>query len=214
MQQDKMARLLPEIFQATAGQQGPLDAFLAAQERLHEPCEAAITSFAVHLDPRTAAPPFVYMLARWVDLDYLVDGPAHTPHFAGGVGRLRALIATVAKNGRERGTGATLIRLLETATGVSGFRIEPDPTIPFHFTLHAPREALPFKGFVKRLLEAEKPAFATCELRFPDSEPATGESVHEAAAGDGPDDHDPSRDAAGDDPAADEDDAADEEEEH
>jgi hypothetical protein len=214
MQQEKMARLLPEIFQATAGQQGPLDAFLAAQVRLHEPCEAAIGSFADHLDPRTAAPAFVYMLARWVDLDYLVDGPAHTPHFAGGVGRLRALIATVARNGRERGTGTTLIRLLETATGISGFRIEPDAAIPFHFTLFAPRDAVPFKGLVKRLLEAEKPAFATCELRFPEPEPATDEPAHGATADDDPEDHDPAEEAAGDEPAADEDSAADDEEEH
>lgn len=210
MRQDKIARLLPEIFQATVGQQGPLDAFLAAQERLHEPCEAAIGTFADHLDPRTAAPPFVYMLARWVDLDYLLDGPARTPHFTGGVGRLRALIATVARNGRERGTGATLIRLLESATGVSGFRIEPDTAIPFHFTLFAPPEAVPFMSLVKRLLEAEKPAFATCELQFTEPEPMTDESVHEAAADSGPDDRE---ERAEGDLSTDEVDAADEEEE-
>ena len=104
MKTEKIARLLPEMFQATVGSSGPLDAYLAAQEQLHEPCESAISQFPEHLSPRTAAPAFVYMLAYWTDLDYLLDGSLQAPHFAAGVGRLRELIASAARNGRERGT--------------------------------------------------------------------------------------------------------------
>jgi len=166
MKAAKIARLLPEIFQATVGRGGPLDAFLAAQETLHEPAEAAIARFAEHLDPRTAPPAFVFMLARWTDLDYLLEGSPAAPYFPGGVGRLRELVAAVARNGRERGTERALIRMLETATGCRGFRIESDAAAPFHFLLVAPPEAHTFKRLVRRIVDAEKPAFATCEVRF------------------------------------------------
>lgn len=166
MKAEKIARLLPEIFQATAGRGGALDGFLAAQEALHEPAEAAVARFAEHLDPRIAPPAFVYMLARWTDLDYLLEGPPTAPYFSGGVGRLRELVAATAKNGRERGTERALIRMLETATGCRGFRIEMDDGAAFHFRLVAPYEARTFERLVRRIVDAEKPAFATCEVRF------------------------------------------------
>jgi len=171
MKAEKIARLLPEIFQATVGRGGPLDGFLAAQEALHEPAEAAIAAFAEYLDPRTAPPRFVYMLARWTDLDYLLEGSPATPYFPGGVGRLRELVAAVARNGRERGTERALIRMLETATGLGGYRVEMDSAAPFHFRLIAPYEARTFERLVRRIVAAEKPAFATCDVRF---EPAPG----------------------------------------
>lgn len=181
MKADKMARLLPEIFQATTGVEGPLDAFLAAQEQLHEQCETAIARFPEQLDPRTATPPFVYLLACWADLECLLDGPPHAPRFAAGVGRLRELVATAARNGRERGTERTLIRLLETATGCAGFAVEQDRDTPFHFRMTAPKEARAYARLVKRLLEAEKPAFATCELRFAPTEPTDDDGQPDAA---------------------------------
>jgi len=166
MKAEKIARLLPEIFQATVGRGGPLDGFLAAQEALHEPAQAAIAGFAEYLDPRTAPPRFVYMLARWTDLDYLLEGPPAAPYFPGGVGRLRELVAAAARNGRERGTERALIRMLETATGCGGYRIEMDDARPFHFRLVAPYEARTFERLIRRIAAAEKPAFATCEVRF------------------------------------------------
>lgn len=169
MKTEKIARLLPEIFQATVGASSPLDGFLAAQEQLQAPCESAISGFPEHLDPRTAAPPFVYMLARWMDLDHLLDGPSDAPRFAAGVGRLRELVASAAQNGRERGTERALVRFLETATGCGGFTVATDGAGTFHFQVSAPEEARPLKTLVERIIRAEKPAFATFELRFEDS---------------------------------------------
>lgn len=166
MKTDKIARLLPEIFQATVGTEGLLDGFLAAQERLHEPCEMAIGQFPKHLDPHTAAPPFVYMLAVWMDLDYLLDGPPEAPRFVAGVGRLRELIANASRNGSTRGTEQALLRFLETATGCRGFAVATEGEGMFHFSVLAPTEARSFKNLVERIIEAEKPAFATCDLRF------------------------------------------------
>jgi len=175
MKANKIARLLPEIFQATAGAQGPLDAFLAAQEKLHAPCESAIDRFPEQLSPRTAAPPFVYMLAYWTDLDYLLDGTPRTPHFAAGIGRLRELVATAAWNARERGTERAMIRVLETATGCPGFEVDVDAEHTFHFRVTAPPQARAFQDLVKRIVDAEKPAFATCDLEFARSEAAADE---------------------------------------
>lgn len=168
MKAERIARLLPEVFQATVGNQGPLDGFLAAMQELQDPGEAAISRFPDEINPRTASPQFVYMLAYWTDLDYLLRGPAGAPQFVGGVGRLRELIAAVARNNRERGTAQTLLRTLETATGCAGFRLETSAATPFHFELLVPREARPFEEIVLRIVAAEKPAFATCDVRFED----------------------------------------------
>lgn len=168
MKTEKIARLLPEIFQATVGTSGPLDGFLAAQEQLHEPSETAINQFSEQLNPRLSDPAFVYMLAYWMDLDYLFDGPPEAPHFAAGVGRMRELIATAARNGRERGTEKTLIRFLETATGCKGFRVETDLGGTYHIRISAPKEARTFETLVRRVIAGEKPAFATFDLQIDD----------------------------------------------
>lgn len=177
MKREKIAQLLPEIFQATAGSSGPLDGFLAAQEQLHEPSEAAIGRFPQELDPRTASAPFVCMLAYWMDLDYLLDGPPHAPYFAGGIGRLRELVASAARNGRQRGTAETLIRFLETATGCAGFGVDTDASSAFHFEVIAPQEARPFERLVRRIIAAEKPAFATSTVRFAGAEGAAASEI-------------------------------------
>ena len=160
----RIARLLPEIYQATTGRSGPLDAFLAAQEQLHEPCETAIDNFASQLDPRRADSRFVFMLAHWLDVDYLLEGSKDKPYFAAGVGRLRELIATTARNGRARGTSETLVKMLETATGCSGFRVETAEDGTFHMRVTAPATARNFEKLVRKIITGEKPAFATYEL--------------------------------------------------
>lgn len=166
MKAEMIARLLPDIFQAVAGSQGPLDGFLAAQEALHEPSERAISGFAERLDPRTAPPSFVYMLAHWMGLSYLLDGSEGAPRFAGGVGRLRELIATTAANGKARGSMTGIVRMLETASGQRGFSIESDPEQAYHVHIRAPAGSAALRSVIERIIEAEKPAFATYELQF------------------------------------------------
>jgi hypothetical protein len=163
---ERIAKLLPEVFQATVGAKSPLDGFLAALQHLQDPSEAAIGRFPEEISPRTASPPFVYLLTYWTDLDHLLRGPAGAPQFAGGVGRLRELVATATRNNRERGTAQTLVRMLETATGCAGFRVQTTEAMPFQFELLAPHEARPFEELVLRLVAAEKPAFTICHVRF------------------------------------------------
>lgn len=164
MKAEQIKRLLPDIYQAVAGTAGPLDGFLAAQEHLHAPSEAAIETFSDKLDPRKAPPKFVYLLAHWMDLGYLLDGPAKSPHFLGGVGRLRELILFAAALGKRRGSAEAIVRILETATGFEGFEIIADPARAYHVTIVAPAGADSFRSVITRIIEAEKPAFTTYEL--------------------------------------------------
>jgi hypothetical protein len=92
--------------------------------------------------------------------------------FAGGLGRLRELIAWAASESKWRGTSVGLVGLLERATGVEGYRVEEtvldeaNQPLPFRVRVIAPPEAEPYFELVERIVEHEKPAHvvATAEL--------------------------------------------------
>jgi phage tail-like protein len=180
MTRDEIERLLPSIFQRTATSGTPLAALLEVMERMHAPAEAALASLHVTLDPRTAPDRFLPFLARWVDMDPIYTeggrrGGAVTLAAVASVidpGRLRELLAQAAYLAQRRGTRAGLLCFLETATWVAGFRIDERVTDergrvrPFHFRVHAPAAAAPREALVRRIIELEKPAYVTYDLRF------------------------------------------------
>jgi phage tail-like protein len=163
MKAERIAELFPEIYRVTVGTRGPLDGFLAAQEALHAPVERVLDRFAEQFDPRLADERFLRMLVHWVDLDYLLDGRGETSRFPGGSGRLRELVAAAAVFIRGRGTAETLVRLLETATGSTGFSVH-DGERPFHVRVVQPPLADDLRLLVRRILEREMPAFVTYDL--------------------------------------------------
>jgi P2-related tail formation protein len=184
MKRNEIEQLLPEIFRRTVRPGNPLYALLAAMEALHAPSEAVLAELDRYLDPYRAPDSFVPYLARWVDLQRFLaefpepeesEGgagrPASVP-FAGGLGRLRDLIATAASLSKWRGTAKGLLRFLETATGVHGFEI--DEAVPgpdgkprsFHLGIRAPAEAQRYQALVERIIEMEKPAYVTYTLTF------------------------------------------------
>ncbi len=175
MKRDAILRLLPAVFQRTARPGTPLVALLDAMEALHAPAEEALGCWDATLDPRRTADAFVPYLARWVDLEDLLErsptGAAREP-FAPGLGRLRELIAAAPALARLRGTAKGLLLFLETATGVRGFTVEesvlgPDgQPLPFHVRLHAPAATAPYRSLIVRIIDREKPAFVTYEMTF------------------------------------------------
>jgi phage tail-like protein len=180
MTRDEIERLLPSIFQRTAGPGTPLAALLEVMERMHAPAEGALDGLHVTLEPRTAPDRFLPYLARWVDLDPIyTEGarrgePVTLARVASAIDleRLRALLTQAAQLAQRRGTRDGLLRFLETATGVAGFRIDEQVTDsagqvrPFHFRVSAPAEAASRRALVQRIIELEKPAYVTYELQF------------------------------------------------
>ena len=74
-----------------------------------------------------------------------------------------------------RGTRRGLVRLLELATGVTGFEIvegrAPDGTPrPFSIDVIVPAGAAAELPLVTRILTKEKPAYATCTVRVAETE--------------------------------------------
>jgi len=177
MQRDRIARLLPEIYQAALQPGSVLDAILQVMEAQHETAEAALAGLDATFDPRRADDAFVVMLATWVALGPLVEPPDMS-----GDGRrqrmmiapanLRELTARAAELARARGTSASLITFLELATGVSGFAIDDDPRdaagrpLPFAATLRVPAEASSFRDLIETIVAREKPAFTRVEIVF------------------------------------------------
>ena len=183
MKRNEIEQLLPSILRYTAYPGSPLVALLDVMESLHAPSEEILDNLAAFLDPYQAPDHFVPYLARWVDLGrFLTEAPAFgradsetlsevsTP-FPPGLGRLRDLISSAAQLWQWRGTRRGLLGLLETATGIKGFEIDEPvspagPARPFHLLVCAPAQAELYQRLIEQILEMEKPAYVTYELRF------------------------------------------------
>jgi len=180
MKQNEIRHLLPAIFQRTLNEANPLAAVLGVMEELHAPSEEKLRTLEANFNPYRAPDAFVPFLARWVDLDRLLDKPSAESRalkslprlLPTGLGRLRELVAAAAHLSQWRGTSKGLLLFLETATGARGFEIadrvfgpEGQPR-PFHFLLRAPPESLPYRTLIECIVESEKPAYVTYELEF------------------------------------------------
>lgn len=183
MRQAEIRRLLPSVFERTVDGGGPLAPLLDVMEHLHEPAEQVLSDLDAYLDPVRTRDDFVPMLARWLDLDWLmVENPEEAlpsdfAPLASGTGRMRALVGAAASLSKLRGTIDGLTRFLEITTGVSGFAIYENVTAesstrPFHLLVSIPAPARRYESVIRRVLEAQKPAYATYELS---AEPALEE---------------------------------------
>ena len=63
-----------------------------------------------------------------------------------------------------RGTPVGLLRVLEIATGLTGFVLEEPPDRPFHVLVHVPAAGAEVVGLVGRIVELEKPAAVTVQI--------------------------------------------------
>ncbi len=172
-------RLLPRVFQRTLRPGSPLTAIVELMSALQHPIEEALARQSIHFDARRASAKFVPFLSRWVDLDYLLAATSQSfssrryqPTLSTGHGRLRELIATTAQLSRWRGTSHGLVSFLITATGDPGFEIEENPIDEegrpraFHLTIRAPEGSRRYRTLLERIIEHEKPAYVSYELRF------------------------------------------------
>jgi phage tail-like protein len=177
MQAERIKRLLPEIYQAAAQPGTVLDALLGVMEVLHEPVERHLDQLDAVFDPRRADDRFLRMLASWVALDSVLEGPASAAserrsRAAIAQGNLRELVAETVNLARSRGTSRSLRRFLELATGLSGFDIQDAPAgpdgraQPFAARIIAPAEAASIAPLIERIVASEKPAFTTVEIVY------------------------------------------------
>ena len=186
MTPDRIAALLPAVYQETRRAGGLLDAMLAAMSGLHEPTENMLGSLDQLVDPRQTDNRFLPMLAFWLDLDAYLDWPGGypglgQPSYPAGPGRLRALVAAAPGLRRARGTAAALADFLETATGVPGFTVTNTEDTRFAATITVPPAARRHADLVDRIVERERPAFVTYQILFaadPASDPKPPEPDH------------------------------------
>lgn len=176
MRRNEIKHLLPGVYQlalhpVATGELEPdrrLAAALDAMEELHQPSEEILEHLDAFVDPRRAPDDFVTYLAGWVDLDWLAVGGRVTT----GPGRLRELVSVAMALSRWRGTARGLLDFLRAATGVSGFRIDEQPLgpdnqpVPFRIRITAPGVMREHAALIERIVEAEKPAFVTYEVRY------------------------------------------------
>jgi phage tail-like protein len=180
MHHAEIERLLPGVFQRTNAPGSPLRALLLVMEKLHAPSERVLEELPVYLDPRSADPRYLTMLAHWVDLDRVLpprgfSAPPRTwssPATGLAEDALRELVAQAARLAKLRGTAAGLRAFLEIASGYAPFRLEEGvqgadgAVIPFHVRVVAPGAAREALALIERITELEKPAYVTYEIVF------------------------------------------------
>jgi phage tail-like protein len=176
MKRAEIEQLLPGVFQRTAKPGGPLAALLEAMEGLHQPTEDVLAHLDEFFYSRRTSDKFVPLLARWLDLAFLLETPGgdklktrSSETISTGLGRLRELVASAAELSKWTGTAQGLRRFLHIATGESGFEIRENldregRLRPFHLTVVAPASMKPNRDLIERIIESEKPAYVTCEL--------------------------------------------------
>jgi phage tail-like protein len=163
-QRKELARLLPHVFQRTFGPgENVLSAYLGAMVALQEPDVTILGSLARYFDPEFADDAYIPFLAQWVNMSDLLD---ENNTFPGGMQRLRNLILDVIHLAQWRGTRTGLRMFLETATGLTDFQVAESESQPYHVIVSCPPEAVSLRAFVDKIIEREKPAYVTHELRF------------------------------------------------
>ena len=165
--------LLPEVIQRTDQPDSPLFAVLEVMEALTEPSEDCLNRLADFFTPYTTSEQFLPFLASWLDLDrFFANAQLQESFLSIDSGRLRELIAAATHLSQMRGTVSGLQLFLETATGITGFKItenvlpDSDDVIPFHVHVYAPSAAKPKNALIERIIEQEKPAYVTYRLEY------------------------------------------------
>lgn len=178
MKRIEMEHLLPGIFQQALQEGTPLSALLDVMEILLVPVEAILDQLDTFFDPYRTPDVFVPYLASWVDLErFLLKASDEfsmqaSPPLPGGLGQLRELVAAATLLAQWRGTAKGLLRFLETATGVQGFTLEEQvrradgQLLPFHLRVHVPSSAAVYRVLIEGIIESEKPAYVTYELKM------------------------------------------------
>lgn len=180
MKAEEIAALLPAVFRNALPGDTTMAALLDAMEVLQDPVERRLASVDGVFDALTTSDPFAPMLARWVDLEWLYADEDQTDPFAAAqswfesglpIGRLRLLIEESHRFAQERGTARELVRFLEIATGVDGFSVDDAITggAPFHLRVLVPPAAQNHMSLIERIVNTEKPAYATWEAVTQDS---------------------------------------------
>lgn len=178
MEKDQIIALLPEIFQQTAKENNPLSGFLSAMEIMHSDSEEILKNLDTFFDPARTKESFIPFLLKWVDLDWMIstdlfDKPENEQLTSLiKTENLRELIANAWYLSKWRGTAKGLIMFLEIATGINGFKInetvknEDGETIPFHIAVHVPEGAEKMIHIIELIIEKEKPAYVTNEIKI------------------------------------------------
>jgi len=177
MKHQEIKQLLPEIFQRTDQEGSPLYGLLEVMQAMTEPAEKTLQEVPKYFDPYSTPERFLPFLASWVDLDRYFPAYSdqlkdlNTIHLLD-AGHLRELIVAAPQLSKLRGTKSGMELFLKTATGIKNYKIEESITNknrtsrPFHIKITAPNKAQKYRKLIENIIEQEKPAYVTYELKF------------------------------------------------
>lgn len=130
---------------------------------LHSSTDSGHGGSSASVDDARRHDPFLPFLARWVDKDHYLSADGCFPS---GQQHLRDLVRAAVPLAPSVGTQHGLEQMLTVVTGVEGFKVIEDETIPFHIIVTYPAAAEQYSAFIKQIVAAEKPAYVTHQLQM------------------------------------------------
>lgn len=143
-----------------------LGRFLLIFENILRPMDRQIANLPAYFDPDTTTEELLDWLGEWVEIVFDDRVP---------VERRRVVVNNAVRIYRKRGTSAGLAEFIEAVTGVMPEVEQPtlaevsgNPALAFTFTVRmtVTEDSPVEEDLVRRLIEAQKPAFAAGELVF------------------------------------------------
>lgn len=180
MKLDRIKKLLPGVFERAVIGGTPLQSLLEVMEMHHQPSEEILRDLPRYFNPRETNDAMAIFLSRWVNLEWLVSGGSDVRKKewsaddlrSVAMGRLRELISNSVHLSKWRGTARGLRLFLTMATGVEDVKIieqvqnEEKKILPFHMIIEIPKTAKEYEATVVLIVEKEKPAYSTYEIRY------------------------------------------------
>ena len=178
MRADRIALLLPEVYRRTIVEGTPLADCSGSWRTCTPPSRRCSRDLPRYFDPQRTPDRFVPFLAHWVDLDrWLDEAPATSTAAPADCGR--------SSPGRRGSPGRGAPRAVSSMpwSGRSGLRAcasrrpptRPRPAPPVPHGHHLSRRGRGLERLARRIVEQEKPAHVTADVRFEGAQAKAGE---------------------------------------
>ncbi|NQZ56950.1 MAG: hypothetical protein HRT88_05700 [Lentisphaeraceae bacterium] len=173
MKSDKILTLLPSAFRQAVEGHRSYSALIELMEHYQQPAENVLEEMQRYFDIERAPDHFIPYLAHWLGRAWLLELDGILGEGPQRYTRMRTILLSDTLLSRTRGTEPGLLLLLRLATSINGFSFEEMEDKPFHMVLVCPAAAEHRRELIQAIVEHEKPAHLTFEIKDRENDDTT-----------------------------------------